>query len=93
MLDNGYIHPKAEHTKPAGIWRKLESLYQLDSLDERENARQLEKVEIPEEYKGSQDGSERRLSIKSLGRPRSCRCSSRYGVGHRSAQCTVVGSS
>ena len=57
MLDNGSIHPKAEHTKPAGIWRKLESLYQLESLDERENARQLGKVKIPEEYQGSQDGS------------------------------------
>lgn len=59
MLDNGYIHPKAEHTKPAGIWRKLETLYQLESLDERENARQLEKAEIPEEYKAKAGGSER----------------------------------
>lgn len=59
MLDNGYIHPKAEHTKPAGIWRKLENIYQLESLDERENARQLDKVEIPEAYRGSRSGSER----------------------------------
>lgn len=59
MLDNNYIHPNAEHTKPAGIWRKLDSLYQLAALDERENARQLGKVDIPEEYRGSQEGSER----------------------------------
>lgn len=62
MLDNGYIHPEAEHTKPAGIWRKLEGLYQLESLDERENARQLEKVDIPAEYRGSEAGSEHESS-------------------------------
>lgn len=47
LLDNGYIHPKSEHTKPAGIWRKLETLYNLEALDEREDARQLDKVDIP----------------------------------------------
>ncbi|KAK4544567.1 hypothetical protein LTR36_004139 [Oleoguttula mirabilis] len=41
MLSNGYIHPRNEHTRPAGIWRKLHTLYDLDALDERENARQL----------------------------------------------------
>ncbi|KAK5109637.1 hypothetical protein LTR62_006874 [Meristemomyces frigidus] len=41
LLDNNYIHPLASHTKPAGIWRKLQTLYDLDALDEREDARQL----------------------------------------------------
>jgi MRG-binding protein len=49
LLDGGYIHPKNEHTKPAGIWRKLETLYNLDALDEREDARQLDKLKIPTE--------------------------------------------
>ena len=41
LLENGYIHPRAQHTKPEGIWRKLQSLYDLKALDEREDARQL----------------------------------------------------
>lgn len=51
LSDGGYIHPRNEHTKPAGIWRKLEILYNLEALDEREDARQLEKVEIPAAFR------------------------------------------
>jgi MRG-binding protein len=47
LVQEGYIHRKNEHTKPAGIWRKLETLYNLEALDEREDARQLEKIEVP----------------------------------------------
>ena len=49
MLEGDYIHPRNEHTKPAGIWRKLQTLYNLEALDEREDARQLDKVELDEE--------------------------------------------
>ena len=62
MLGHGYIHPKSEHTTPAGIWRKLEQLYNLEALDERENARQLDKIEIPGEYRASRSGSEQEAS-------------------------------
>lgn len=41
LLENNYIHPRNEHTKPAGIWAKLNTLYDLPALDARENARQL----------------------------------------------------
>ncbi len=47
MLDGGYINPRSEHTKPKGIWHKLDSLYNLEALDEREDARQLDKLDIP----------------------------------------------
>lgn len=46
MLSEGYIHPRSEHTRPAGIWRKLQALYDLDALDEREDARQLSDLSI-----------------------------------------------
>ncbi|CAD0050796.1 unnamed protein product [Aureobasidium pullulans] len=38
LLSNGYIHPKAPHTRIAGIWAKLHDLYDLEALDEREDA-------------------------------------------------------
>lgn len=41
LLDNRYIHPKSPHTSTPGLWRKLHTLYDLESLDEREDARQL----------------------------------------------------
>lgn len=41
LIDNRYINPKAEHTSSKGIWLKLRTLYDLESLDEREDARQL----------------------------------------------------
>lgn len=41
LLDNRYIHPKAPHTSITGLWRKLNTLYDLSALDEREDARQL----------------------------------------------------
>lgn len=50
-MSNGYIHPRAEHTRPAGIWKKLQSLYDLEALDEREDARQLSDLSLE-----SQDG-------------------------------------
>ncbi|KAK5138565.1 hypothetical protein LTR08_000153 [Meristemomyces frigidus] len=46
MLSNGYIHPRNPHTRPAGIWRKLHSLYDLEALDEREDARQLSDISV-----------------------------------------------
>lgn len=58
LLSNGHIHPRNEHTKPPGIWRKLESVYDLEVLDEREDARQLENVKIPSAYRGVDEGSE-----------------------------------
>ncbi|CAK4033723.1 Chromatin modification-related EAF7 [Lecanosticta acicola] len=41
LLENNHIHPRNEHTKPAGIWRKLSQMYDLPALDAREDARQL----------------------------------------------------
>jgi MRG-binding protein len=41
LLENHYIHPQNSHTRPAGIWAKLNTLYDLPSLDAREDARQL----------------------------------------------------
>lgn len=41
LLENRYIHPKAAHTSIPGLWRKLNTLYDLEALDEREDARQL----------------------------------------------------
>lgn len=34
---HGFTAPNIEHTRPSGIWAKLESLYDLEILDEREN--------------------------------------------------------
>ncbi|KAI5195683.1 hypothetical protein E4T39_08119 [Aureobasidium subglaciale] len=38
LLSNGYIHPKAPHTRIPGIWAKLHGLYDLEALDEREDS-------------------------------------------------------
>lgn len=38
MLSQGITNPSDEHTSTAGIWRKLESLYDLPGLDEREDS-------------------------------------------------------
>lgn len=38
MRSQGYAPSDAEHTRIPGIWRKLESLYNLPGLDEREDA-------------------------------------------------------
>ncbi|KAK0354528.1 hypothetical protein LTR91_005911 [Friedmanniomyces endolithicus] len=46
LLNDGYIHQRNEHTRPAGIWRKLQSLYDLEALDEREDARQLSDLSL-----------------------------------------------
>ena len=40
LLENNYIHPRSQHTKPVGIWAKLNTLYDLPALDAREDARQ-----------------------------------------------------
>ncbi|KAK6432043.1 hypothetical protein LTR95_011793 [Oleoguttula sp. CCFEE 5521] len=56
LLDNGYIHPRAAHTKPAGIWVKLSGLYDLPALDEREDARQLSDVSGIEDAESEEDG-------------------------------------
>lgn len=34
---HGFTAPNIEHTRPAGIWAKLETLYDLEVLDDREN--------------------------------------------------------
>lgn len=44
LLDNNYIHHRSAHTQIPGIWQKLESLYDLKALDEREDARQLSDI-------------------------------------------------
>jgi MRG-binding protein len=44
LLDNRYINPKAEHTSSRGLWAKLNTLYDLESLDQREDARQLSDI-------------------------------------------------
>lgn len=49
LLENQHIHPRNEHTRPPGIWRKLEGLYDLAALDAREDARQLEQIPGVEE--------------------------------------------
>ncbi|KAK5707211.1 hypothetical protein LTR17_020900 [Elasticomyces elasticus] len=56
LLENHYIHPRNEHTKPAGIWRKLNTLYDLEALDEREDARQLSDLSLEDEDEDKGDG-------------------------------------
>ncbi|EMC96682.1 hypothetical protein BAUCODRAFT_24405 [Baudoinia panamericana UAMH 10762] len=58
LLTNAYIHPRSAHTKPAGIWRKLATLYDLEALDEREDARQLSDLSSTgaDEQKGGEGG-------------------------------------
>lgn len=38
MHSHGYVTDDAPHTRIAGVWRKLDQLYDLRALDERENA-------------------------------------------------------
>lgn len=47
LLDEGYILAKNAHTRPAGLWAKLNTLYHLPTLDAREDARQLPAMENP----------------------------------------------
>ncbi|KAK3661306.1 hypothetical protein LTR56_000429 [Elasticomyces elasticus] len=56
LLSNHYIHPRNEHTKPAGLWRKLNTLYDLEALDEREDARQLSDLSLEDEDQERGDG-------------------------------------
>ncbi|KAK5700693.1 hypothetical protein LTR97_005210 [Elasticomyces elasticus] len=56
LLSNHYIYPRNEHTKPAGIWRKLNTLYDLEALDEREDARQLSDLSLEDEDEERGDG-------------------------------------
>lgn len=44
LVSQNHIHPKAQHTTITGIWTKLHTLYDLPSLDEREDARQLSPI-------------------------------------------------
>jgi MRG-binding protein len=44
LLDNRYINPRAAHTSSRGLWEKLNSLYDLEALDQREDARQLSDI-------------------------------------------------
>jgi MRG-binding protein len=44
LLSNHYIHSRAPHTSIPGLWRKLHTLYDLEALDEREDARQLSDI-------------------------------------------------
>ena len=38
MLNTGVINPEDAHTSTSGIWKKLETLYDLEKLDEREDS-------------------------------------------------------
>ena len=38
MRSHGYVDDNAPHTRIRGLWRKLDTLYDLHALDERENA-------------------------------------------------------
>ncbi|EME47193.1 hypothetical protein DOTSEDRAFT_145626 [Dothistroma septosporum NZE10] len=58
LLENNYIHPRSQHTKPAGIWAKLNALYDLPALDAREDARQLSPLPTSPEQKEKVDGKE-----------------------------------
>lgn len=49
LLSNGYIHPDAQHTRIPGIWAKLRDLYDLDALDQREDAHALPWDPAPED--------------------------------------------
>nr|POE61044.1 chromatin modification-related protein eaf7 [Quercus suber] len=54
LLSNGFIQPRNEHTKLRGIWEKLATLYDLEALDQREDARQLSDLSID----GNEDDEE-----------------------------------
>ncbi|KAI5357951.1 hypothetical protein Slin14017_G113120 [Septoria linicola] len=57
LLENNYIHPKYEHTKPKGIRAKLETLYNMDALDAREDARQLPALDLPDAEESDAKGT------------------------------------
>ncbi|KAL8903682.1 MAG: hypothetical protein Q9171_007315 [Xanthocarpia ochracea] len=38
LQSHGYTPSEHEHTRISGIWKKLDSLYNLEALDDRENA-------------------------------------------------------
>ncbi|KAF2207823.1 hypothetical protein CERZMDRAFT_114990 [Cercospora zeae-maydis SCOH1-5] len=57
LLENNYIHPRNEHTKPKGIRAKLETLYNMDALDAREDARQLPAMELANAEKTDAKGT------------------------------------
>lgn len=51
LIKNNYItDPKIPHTRIPGLWRKLHTLYDLEALDQREDARQLDSP--PEQLDG-----------------------------------------
>ncbi|KAK4505479.1 hypothetical protein PRZ48_003442 [Zasmidium cellare] len=68
MLENNYIHPRNEHTKPPGIWAKLNTLYDLPALDARENARQLspEWTSLEQEEEAQKEAEEDGADVYSL---------------------------
>ena len=37
LRNHGYTSPADDHTKPAGVWKKLGELYNLEALDQRED--------------------------------------------------------
>ncbi|EHY57663.1 hypothetical protein HRR83_005430 [Exophiala dermatitidis] len=55
LLNQGVINPEDTHTSMAGIWRKLNSLYDLAKLDEREDS-------IIDGPGGGDDGTTKRQS-------------------------------
>ncbi|WPG98017.1 Hypothetical protein R9X50_00080100 [Acrodontium crateriforme] len=60
LIESGHIDARNAHTRPSGIWHKLGTLYDLEVLDERENARQLADLDFPddEDENGEKDGSD-----------------------------------
>lgn len=47
MHSHGYVTDHAPHTRISGIWRKLDQLYDLRALDERENAYSFSELADP----------------------------------------------
>ncbi|GAB1731644.1 hypothetical protein NU195Hw_g4130t1 [Hortaea werneckii] len=58
LLANNYIHKANAHTQPHGIWKKLQDLYDLEALDEREDARQLSDLSLNESGEDDEDEEE-----------------------------------
>lgn len=58
LLSNGYIHPGAPHTRIPQIWAKLRTLYDLDALDERENANAMPWSPTPDDEEADELGGE-----------------------------------
>ncbi|KAF2860483.1 hypothetical protein K470DRAFT_216995 [Piedraia hortae CBS 480.64] len=57
MISHGYIQEENLHTRPEGIWEKLRTMYDLDALDKREDARLLSP--IPAGSEGEDEEAER----------------------------------